>query len=902
MEQARAVLRLFLCCAGLQETTMLRFSSIFSRASRASLYVGLSACLMVLTGCAMGGFSSSANPIETTAVSPGALQGSNYGGHAPIVGAEVFLLQASTSGYGGKATSLLQAQPSNPTALQAQYPTVADTTLVGTNSAPAYYVKTDAAGLFNITGDYTCTAGLPVYVYAIGGAPDTAGAALVASNLATGSASGTSLTFTVDKELFYPGQKVTFGGIPVGNAFASLNGNSYAVTSAPSSTQFTVTVPAFTATVATTTVSGTATPIGVNNPSIVNMAMLGNCPSSAPYTFSAGSSNPIQFIWMNEVSTAAMAFAMAPFAETSAGVGTDAQHIGIPNDALALTGLQNAATNAGQLYDITGTTGNNASSSDGEAHVARKQVPGSNCCSLGNSVGIVPQALLDTLGNILAACVDSASTAGTGAPGGSYSAQCKVLFENATQNGMSTGTNPTDTATAALNIAHFPAGVGNASFVSNLFNLPGPTVPFVPNLAAAPNDFSVGITIEMPGYLSNAALSPTATAATPQGIAIDAKGNALVTTNGCSGGCLLQVTPQQLLTNNTAASVSGVSSGISIDPFGQIWMTNFASTLGSSGPSYYVATEPVSTGNVTGYRDSFGAYQQPLAIATDSTGTAYIAESNLFAPYIHKLTGKGAATNILGLAPTAFTGIGCEQSANGLAVADSQYGSHLWTSAIPLQQFANILVAVCEIDWANGPLLPDSFYFLNYFYPTGLPLLSGIADPGGIATDINGNVWMSVNNPGETTYGAALFQRNAGNLPLNGLLFGNFGYIAGGGLNLPVGVAVDGNNHVWFANSGGNSVSEFTGGVPSSGLLPLLDPAGGFVNTPTTPMPTPVSPSTGFQSGLLSSPKQLAIDPSGDVWVVNTGNQTLTELIGIAAPTYTPLSAASGANALGGRP
>jgi hypothetical protein len=886
---------------------MLRFFlSSFSRSTQSILSLGLSACLIVLTGCAMGGFSTSANPIETTAVSPGSLQGSNYGGHAPIVGSKVFLLQASTSGYGTKAKSLLQAQPGNPTTLQAQYPTAADTTLVGSNSSPAYYVTTDAAGLFNITGDYSCSAGLPVYVYAVGGAPDTAGAALVASNLATGSASGTVLTFTVDKELFYPGQKVTFAGIPVGNPFASLNGNSYAVTSDPSSTQFSVTVPAFTATVATTTVSGTVTPIGVNNPSIVNLAMLGNCPSSAPYTFSTGSSDPIQFIWMNEVSTAAVAFAMAPFAETSTGTGTDAQHIGIPNDTLALIGLQNAALNAGQLYDVTGTSDNNNSSSDGEAHVARTTVPGSNCCSLGNSVGIVPQMLLDTLGNILAACVDSASTAGTGAPGsGSYSAQCKVLFENATQDGVQTAnlgntTNPTDTATAALNIAHFPAGVGNTSFVSNLFNLPGPTVPFTPNLGAAPNDFSVGITMEMPGYLSNAALAASSTgkAATPQGIAIDAKGNALVTTNGCSGGCLLQVTPQQLLTNNTAASVSGVSSGISIDPFGQIWMTNFASTLGSSAPSYYVATEPVSTGNVTGYRDSFGTYQNPLAIATDSLGTAYIAETALLDPYIHKLVGKGAVSSILGLVPTALTGIGCEQSANGLAVADAQYGSHLWTSAIPLEQFANILVAVCEIDW-SAPLLPDSFYFLNYFYPTGLPLLSGIADPGGIATDVNGNVWMSVNNPGETAYGAALFQRNAGNLPLNGLLFGNFGYIAGGGLNLPVGVAVDGNNHVWFANSGGNSVSEFTGGVPSSGVLPLLDPAGGFLPGAT---PTAVSPSTGFQSSGMSKPTQLAIDPSGDVWVVNTGNQTLTEMIGIAAPTYTPLSTASGANALGGRP
>jgi hypothetical protein len=56
----------------------------------------------------------------------------------------------------------------------------------------------------------------------------------------------------------------------------------------------------------------------------------------------------------------------------------------------------------------------------------------------------------------------------------------------------------------------------------------------------------------------------------------------------------------------------------------------------------------------------------------------------------------------------------------------------------------------------------------------------------------------------------------------------------------------------------------------------------------------------------MSAPTQIAIDPSGDVWVTNTSTSgvgySVTELIGVAAPTYTPLSSAAAVNKLGMKP
>jgi hypothetical protein len=77
----------------------------------------------------------------------GSLQGKVNGGQSPIFQSHIYLMKASHSGYGAPSISLLNAASN----------TIADTTAVGTSSNPAYYVASDSAGNFNITGDYSCT-------------------------------------------------------------------------------------------------------------------------------------------------------------------------------------------------------------------------------------------------------------------------------------------------------------------------------------------------------------------------------------------------------------------------------------------------------------------------------------------------------------------------------------------------------------------------------------------------------------------------------------------------------------------------------------------------------------------------------------------------------------------------
>jgi hypothetical protein len=76
---------------------------------------------------------------------------------------------------------------------------------------------------------------------------------------------------------------------------------------------------------------------------------------------------------------------------------------------------------------------------------------------------------------------------------------------------------------------------------------------------------------------------------------------------------------------------------------------------------------------------------------------------------------------------------------------------------------------------------------------------------------------------------------------------------------------VDGNGTVWVA-SGFGSVSALT----SAGLAALNGPIGTAAN--------------------LRNPASINVDSAGSLWLANTGNNTVTEIIGVAAPVTTPLA------------
>jgi len=219
---------------------------------------------------------------------------------------------------------------------------------------------------------------------------------------------------------------------------------------------------------------GGNTGAGVNSASGL-MAVLGNCPLAGNFLAAT------PFVEVNEVSTVAAAYAMAGFA-------TDATHISSTNSPLAQTGMTNAFANASNLVDLA--TG---------AALATTS---------GNSGGVVPQRAINTLANVLASCVNSSDS------NGSISPACSTLFA-LTLSGGTTGAAPTDTASAAINIAHNP-GVN----IADLYPLATPTPPFAPALTAQPNDFILALNFSGGGL------------ADPIALAVDGSGNVWVANGG----------------------------------------------------------------------------------------------------------------------------------------------------------------------------------------------------------------------------------------------------------------------------------------------------------------------------------------------------------------------------------
>ena len=277
---------------------------------------------LALSGCSAS-FSPDTSPSPALAVVNGpSISGSVYGGHAPLVGAKVYVLSPSTTANAGLSTSLMNSTSST----TGGYPVAKDTSGGVTNGM--YYVTTDAFGIFDLTGDYTCTVNQPVYIAAVGGSPtfpNTTGAVGITgvtevSTTGTGAAQTGTLTFTsASTELFYPGELVTLTGFTGDLAYLN-NSVQTVLPNNLTTTQFEATLGTWNGTkdinAAYTGLSGRAAATPPQNPAAVNMAALGLCPPSGNF---AGT---ISFIYMNEISTVSLAYATAAF-------GSDAFHIGI---------------------------------------------------------------------------------------------------------------------------------------------------------------------------------------------------------------------------------------------------------------------------------------------------------------------------------------------------------------------------------------------------------------------------------------------------------------------------------------------------------------------------------------------------------------------------------------------
>jgi streptogramin lyase len=203
----------------------------------------------------------------------------------------------------------------------------------------------------------------------------------------------------------------------------------------------------------------------------------------------------------------------------------------------------------------------------------------------------------------------------------------------------------------------------------------------------------------------------------------------------------------------------------------------------------------------------------------------------------------GTSVSLTGVAGTVV--LQASQAASGIYAAGSQTASFLVIAGSVW--IGNGSGSISTFDLTGTAITGTSGY-------TGAGV-GTIASPLGLAFDSSGNLWVA------SSTGVSELSRQ-------GVAITSSAYSIGG-ISNPLAVAVDGSGQVWVANSNGTvSVLSSTGAA--------------------------VSPATGY-SGPGSKPAGIAIDISGSVWIPSNTANTVTRILGVAAPVV-PLAtgAASG--------
>lgn len=454
-----------------------------------------------------------------------------------------------------------------------------------------------------------------------------------------------------------------------------------------------------------------------------------------------------EFVIINEVSTVIAAYAFAGFT-------TDPTHVSATNTAAALTALNNATNAIENLLNPSTST-------------PYATTPAGN--------GTVPQAEIDTLANILAACVNST---------GSSSTQCSTLFSNA----MNGSTAPTDTATAIVNISHNP-GVN----IANLYALQTASSPFVPMLSAAPTDFALPVVYTGGGlsepthiaidsfgnvWVTNggndniSSFSPagaatsgsggfsSTSAGSPQSIAIDGQANIWVVYSIYPTYSLSEFSVTGTVESPSGGYIGGGLSTprmVAVDKSGNIWVANEANSLTEYNPTSN--TFPSGSGGFTGS----GKLNQPYGLAVDTSGNLWVTDEGGY--NISEFSTSNGAEN----ASSPFSGGGLD-TPEGVAVGasgdiwvnDLTYGSNVAEfsssgSAISLTNGYSVIGSGTDIAvdgagdvWTSSSGKTCSIHELTpsgkSVVPTGYyganPVYSGSSTCAGVAVDSAGNVWV----------------------------------------------------------------------------------------------------------------------------------------------------------------
>jgi hypothetical protein len=542
---------------------------------------------------------------------------------------------------------------------------------------------------------------------------------------------------------------------------------------------------------------------------------------------------------ITERTTVAMGFAMAQF------IGAGDRVAG------KSPGLGNAADMSGDLVDLDG----------GLSKVLRKYPNGGSTSTL---------ATFNSLANLLTICRRQ-------------SLGCERLLSKARAPG---GAPAPDTLAAVVNIARNPwhdvRGLYKLSLGSHVRG------HWQPSLAAgeAPDAWTLALRFEgEPKTLDG-----------PGNFAIDAEGNLWVGNNyaysrksrqpACGSEVLSRFTPTGQTYPGSpyeGGGLSGVGFGVAIDRHDRVWAANFGfeGKGCTKAADHFTASAFDLDGTVRspGSGWEVGGISWPQGTVVDQSENVWVA--NCGNDSVTRIAADTTPLQPSGTPPTAtnFPGSAITASTGGLPferpfadAIDAQ--GHVFVTG-------NASNTVAELDPNGRPVRMIS--------GGGLHLPMGVVADGNGYVWVSNSVWVVAPCPGVRPAKEVEedMPKGGGDVTLikpNGKPQAQ--PITAGGLRNPWGLTVDGDDHVWVANFGGQRLTELCGSDPST-CPPGKRKIGGAI-----------SPKSGYGFDGLVRNTGVVVDPSGNVWLANNwknvpiqtnpGGYQIVAYLGLAAPTKSP--------------
>ena len=378
--------------------------------------------------------------------------------------------------------------------------------------------------------------------------------------------------------------------------------------------------------------------------------------------------------------------------------------------------------------------------------------------------------------------------------------------------------------------------------INNLYNLITATPAFTPYLSSPPNDWTIGV-----GY-TTAAL----------GLAVD----------------------------------TGTISTLDIDASGRIWFPSNAA--GKAGAAYF---DPASQ-SFNGPFNSTGLVH-PQQVAIDANGFAWYNDSAA-ATVSGYLTSAPTTTQTLSLPNTV---------SESLTVGgDNRINVGITTTNSLVDALANISADRSSYALAPGITFPFTVTSMAGDTSNGdavtITDLAREAMQGHYVTAVpeTTEIFGANDNSGQVIFTgddhvAVRSYSGTGNAANDGLCIystGNCYNFTGARRNAAEGMAISGGKHLWVAESADGGVLH----VPVSN--PSATGASIYLNLTLRRVPATEYLHGPGNGGTATIPTGVGVDATGNVWMSNAGctvtgctpgSFTLTEIVGVAAPTITPVSA-----------